>query len=121
MRSRLLLSAALLILAGCASAPTNPAVPTVDSGELVAAPEAVSRVNPAYPDVDRRAKVEGDVEIEVVIDEAGNVTETRVLRAPSRTLGEAVREAVAQWRFTPSMRDGRPVRVTFPVLVKMHL
>ncbi|HKO56569.1 MAG TPA: TonB family protein [Thermoanaerobaculia bacterium] len=121
MQSKLLLVAAFLILAGCASAPTNPAVPTVDSGELVAAPEAVSRANPAYPDVDRRAKVEGDVEVEVVIDEQGNVAETRVLRAPSRTLGEAVREAVTQWRFTPSQLNGRPVRVVFPVVVKMHL
>jgi protein TonB len=118
MRFKLLSIVALLIVAGCAS---GPAVPVVGSGELVKAPEVVSRVEPGYPDVDRRAGVQGEVEIEVVIDETGKVAETRVLRAPSRTLGEAVREAVAQWRFTPSVQDGRPVRVTFPVLVNMKL
>ncbi|HEV7919912.1 MAG TPA: TonB family protein [Thermoanaerobaculia bacterium] len=122
MQSRSLVPA-LLLLAGCATlqSPTTPTVRVVGSRALANAPEVVSRVDPPYPDADRRAGVQGEVEVEVEVDQAGNVVKTRIVRAPSRTLGDAVAEAVAQWRFTPSQVDGKPVRVVFPVLVAMKL
>jgi TonB family protein len=120
MQARSLLAA--LLFAGCASMPpANPTVNVVDSTETVKAPEVVSRVEPGYPDVDRRNGVQGAVEVEVVVDEAGNVAETHILHTPSSTLGDAVAAAVAQWRFTPSELGGKPVRVVFSVLVPMKL
>lgn len=101
--------------------PTTPTVHVVDSTATTHAPEVVSRVEPAYPDVDRRNRVEGAVEVEVIVDEAGNVAETHIVNAPSKTLGDAVAEAVAKWHFTPSVVDGKPVRVIFPVVVGMKL
>jgi len=66
-----------------------------------------------------RARVQGAITVECVVQPNGVCTNIRVIRAFDPTFGldqEAVK-AAAQWRFRPGTRLGRPV----PVLVTMEI
>lgn len=77
-------------------------------------PRRVHSVQPDYPEIARRAGVEGTVVLHITVGKDGRVEEARVVR--STTMGifdEPAREAVLKWRFEPARVDGRPVRATF--------
>jgi protein TonB len=65
----------------------------------------------AYPDEARRAGIEGDVPVEIVVDARGAVIDARAVRHVGYGLDEAAVAAVRRWRFTPAQKDGRAVRV----------
>jgi TonB family protein len=52
---------------------------------------------------------EGDVVVEVTIDERGNVTGTRLLESLEQGIDQTVIAAVRQWRFRPATVDGRAI------------
>jgi len=81
----------------------------------------VSSVPPAYPPAARRAEVEADVPLEIVVDAAGRVTSAAALGGAGFGLDEAARAAVARYRFSPARRDGRPVRVRMRWIVQFRL
>jgi len=75
-----------------------------------------------YPDIARRAGIEGRVIIQFIVDEQGIVRDPRVVRsAGGGGLDEAAIEAIQRVRFTPGMQRGRPVRVqmTQPVIFRL--
>ncbi len=77
-------------------------------------PRLVHSVQPDYPEIARRAGVEGTVVLHVTVGIDGTVEEARVVR--STTMGifdEPACEAVRKWRYEPARVDGRPVRSTF--------
>ena len=90
-------------------------------GGAVKAPEVLLRIEPVYPEVARRVKLEGTVIIELLIDPQGEVAETTVLRGLPMGLTEAALDAVRQWRFAPSTIDGRPVSVRYVISVIFRL
>jgi protein TonB len=76
-----------------------------------------------YPDIARRAGIEGRVIIQFVVDEQGNVQNPIVVRsAGGGGLDEAAIEAIKRVRFTPGMQRGRPVKVqmTQPVIFRLQ-
>lgn len=89
-------------------------------GGSVSPPELVSSVAPVVPEVARKANVQGKVTLEVVIDEKGDVTSTKVLKGLPMGLDKAAAEAVKQWKYKPATSYGKPVKVystvnvTFP-------
>lgn len=68
---------------------------------------------PRYPDRLRETNIEGTVLVEFVIDTAGraDLSTFKVLRTTHPAFSEAVREALAHWRFYPAEVGGRKVRV----------
>jgi protein TonB len=66
---------------------------------------------PAYPVSARSDGVEGDVDLELVVDRAGQVENARVLRGIGHGLDESASHAARQFRFAPATKGGRPVRV----------
>lgn len=54
-----------------------------------------------------------------VVNQDGTVGDIRVLRAPSREIGEIMVQAVEEWKFRPAMKSGRKVRclVQLPIFV----
>jgi periplasmic protein TonB len=74
-----------------------------------------------YPEMARRAGIEGVVIVQFVIDPEGRVTNPVVLRGIGGGADEAAIEAVRQARFTPGMQRGRPVRVQFAIPVRFSL
>jgi len=53
--------------------------------------------------------VEGDVEVELTIEETGNVTATRLLKGMGYGIDEKVIATLRSWRFRPATRDGSPI------------
>jgi protein TonB len=87
----------------------------------VAKPEVLARVEPVYTEPARRARIQGVVIVETVIDTQGRVTDARVLKSLPMGLSESAVDAVRQWRFKPATLDGRAVSVYFTLTVKFEL
>jgi len=86
----------------------------------VSAPARIKEVKPDYPAAALYAKVQGDVVLEVTIDAKGAVTKTRVVQSIP-LLDGAAEDAVKQWRFAPTVVNGKAVNVTMPLTVKFSL
>jgi protein TonB len=84
------------------------------------APHKIVDVAPVYPPVAQRARVEGVVILEAVIDAQGRVEAVRVLRSIA-LLDQAAVDAVKQWRFTPALLNAEPVPVVMTVTVNFML
>ena len=90
-------------------------------GGGVTPPSVLSQVDPEYSDEARKAKWQGTVIVELVVDEHGMPQQMRVIRALGLGLDQKAMEAVAKWRFKPGMKDGKPVPVIATILVTFHL
>jgi protein TonB len=92
-------------------------------GGNVKAPTIIesTRVDPVYSEVARRAKIQGIVIIEAVIDRQGNVTEARVLKPLPMGLDDAALRAVKQWKFRPGTLNGQPVPVYYNLTVNFRI
>ena len=73
-------------------------------------------VKPVYPQKARDARITGNVVLEITVGIDGAVTDARVIRSIP-LLDEAALQAVRQWRYDVTMRDGVPVPVTLIVNV----
>jgi protein TonB len=80
-------------------------------------PKLIKLVEPRYPELAQRAELEGVVMLQILVDEKGNVIDTRVLQGVGGGLDEAAQEAAMQCKFTPAKQRDVPVRVwvAFPV------
>lgn len=87
----------------------------------VTKPEVISRVEPDYPDLARRARVEGTVSLEATIDKHGNVTGARVLASLPMGLDKSAVSALMKWKFKPATLAGQPVNVRHVVNIKFSL
>lgn len=74
-----------------------------------------------YPEVARRAGVEGRVFVQFVVDTDGSVTEATVTRGLGAGLDEVALEAVRGTRFTPGRQRGRPVPVRMSLSIRFGL
>src|SRR5258707_1177705 len=90
-------------------------------GGDVMPPRAVKRVEPVYPDVGRKAKIQGIVILETIIDRDGNVTDVRVLKGLPLGLDQSAIDAVKRWKFEPGRLNGQPVPVIFTLTVNFML
>jgi protein TonB len=84
---------------------------TVGSG--VTMPVPVHQEKPQYTIEAMRARIEGAVIVECVVQATGTCSRLRVLRSLDSRLGldEQALRAAAAWRFAPGMRLGKPVAV----------
>jgi len=90
-------------------------------GNGVSAPRAIYSPDPEYSDEARRAKFQGYVVLALVVDPTGHVRDIHVARSLGMGLDEKALEAVRSWKFTPGMKDGRPVAVQVNVEVNFRL
>jgi len=90
---------------------------TGHGGSDLSAPEAITKVDPAYPQDLMHDRVEGVVVLYAVIHADGSVGEVRVLEGFDERLNENARKALAQWRFRPGTKDGLPVDIEAVVRV----
>ena len=77
--------------------------------------------DPQYNDVARKARIEGMVIIEAIVDKDGNVTDARVLKSLPMGLDQSAVDAVKRWKFTPGTLNGQPVPVIFNLMVNFRL
>jgi TonB family protein len=88
-------------------------------GNGVAGPRAIYAAKPRYTSDAMRARLQGSVLVECVVQVSGVCTNTRVLRSldPVFGLDQEALKAAEEWRFVPGTRLGLPV----PVIVTIEL
>jgi periplasmic protein TonB len=80
--------------------------------ELDVRPWIRERVEPEYPEAAYRRFLSGKVVVQLDLDESGRVERAVAVRAdPGGYFEEAAEKAFLAARFTPGMKDGRPVKV----------
>ena len=87
----------------------------------ISAPRKVRNAQPIYPREMQDLRIQGVVVIEALIAPTGCVSDATVLRGPHTTLEAAAMAAVSQWRYTPSLLDGKPVPIVMTVTVNFTL
>ncbi|HJY86538.1 MAG TPA: TonB family protein [Candidatus Acidoferrales bacterium] len=80
----------------------------------------VESVSPVYPDVAKQAGMEGSVRLKAYIGKDGKVESLKVVSGPP-ALVDAAAEAVRQWRYQPTLVDGKPMNVITTVTVDFRL
>jgi protein TonB len=83
-------------------------------------PRPIKMTRPQYPQEAFVKKIEGTVEVEILIDANGRVVSARVVRSIP-LLDAAALQTVYQWIFSPAMKNGRPVatRAMAPVTFRI--
>ena len=74
-----------------------------------------------YPDLARRAQVEGTVTISFVVDEKGDVSEATVVKGIGAGCDEEALRAVLATKFSPGRQRGNAVRVRMSLPVRFRL
>jgi len=84
-------------------------------------PKKTRHVDPQYSAAALKAGVKGVVIVEGVIGPSGCMRSAAVVRSVDLGLDVQALKAVSQWRFTPTLLDGRPVPVIMTVTVNFTL
>ena len=84
-------------------------------------PKLIKSVNPVYPEMARRAGLQGQVLVAFIVTREGRVVEPQVLKGPEIFRAAAL-EAVSQFLFEPAMQNDRAiaVRMTIPIRFRLH-
>lgn len=75
-----------------------------------------------YPEIAKRAGVEGKVYVLAFVDEKGNVTKANVIKGIGAGCDEAALDAVLKTKFKPGKQRGKPVKVqvSIPIIFKLQ-
>ena len=73
--------------------------------------KVASEVLPAYPEKAKNKGIEGQVEVQVLVNEDGEVIFANPLAGPEELWAESVKAAVGA-RFTPMIFAGEPAKIT---------
>jgi TonB family protein len=85
-------------------------------------PECIFCPRPDYPSSLKNAKVDGDVELSLVVGVDGNTTEIGVVSGFDARFNEKAIEAVKHWRFKPALGpDSKPAACRIHVVVTFRV
>lgn len=90
-------------------------------GGGVSAPVLIYSVEPEFSEEARKAKVAGNVLVNLWVDTNGNPSHVHVIRGVGMGLDEKAMDAVRQYKFKPAMENGKPVLVELNVEVNFQI
>jgi periplasmic protein TonB len=75
-----------------------------------------------YPEIAKRAGIEGKVYVLAFVDETGTVTKAEIIKGLGAGLDEAALKAVKETKFKPGKQRGKPVKVqvSIPIVFKLQ-
>ena len=85
------------------------------------APQVIYQVEPEFSEEARKAKVAGNVLVNLWVDTNGNPSHVHVIRGVGMGLDEKAVEAVKQYKFKPAMENGKPVLVELNIEVNFQI
>jgi len=107
-----------------AAASSSPEVVQSSGPELVRV-SSLTRINyvaPKYPRSARRRNITGSVDISFVVQRSGIVSDVLVTYStPGTVFNQAAMDAVAQWRFEPTIENGQPVEKRTAIRLAFNL
>jgi TonB family protein len=71
----------------------------------------LSKVAPQYPEIAKKMHITGTVEVDVIVDDSGKVTDVKAVNGPAM-LRASAEAAIKQWKFKPGGGKGK-VAVNF--------
>jgi TonB family protein len=92
-------------------------------GNGVETPKLIREIKPQYTAQAMRAKIQGEVLLECIVQPDGRVGNIRVVRSLDSAFGldqEAIK-AARQWRFQPGTKQGQPVPVLVTIAIAFTL
>ncbi len=84
-------------------------------------PTPLHTPKPKYSEAMKKAKYRGDVTVEGVITQAGDVIDIKVEQPADPEAAQAALAAVSQYRFKPPTLDGKPVAMRLRVVVNFRI
>jgi protein TonB len=84
-------------------------------------PVVTQSAKPRYPELARKAEVEGVVVVMVTIDESGKVISAWIAESSAEVLNESAIEAAYKFRFTPAKQRDVPVKATISIPFRFSL
>jgi TonB family protein len=92
----------------------------VTQSVAVAGARLIKRVQPFYPLEARQYKVQGVVKLHAIIGTDGSITQLQVVSGHPMLVDEAM-HAFRQWKYQPTLVDGKPVEVDTEIDVIFQL
>lgn len=83
-------------------------------------PRQIVRVEPRYPLVAQRARIEGDVILKVLISDRGEIDAVMIVDGHP-LLARVAKQAVERWRYEPTLLNGQPIAVSMDVVVRFRI
>jgi TonB family protein len=80
-------------------------------------PELIHAVSPTYPEIARKAQMEGKVFLQLLVGKNGEVEDVKFIKGPE-IFKEAAVKAARQFLFSPALQDDKPVRVWMAVPIE---
>ena len=90
-------------------------------GGSVTAPRVLHEGVVHFSEEAKHAKYQGEALVTVIVDEKGLPQNPHVVRPIGMGLDEKAIEAVKEYRFTPAMKDGKPVPVYMTIAINFRL
>ncbi len=84
-------------------------------------PVPVKQIAPAYPEIARRAGVEGTVWVKIWVDKEGKAKRAQVLKSDAELFNQPSIDAAMKWVFTPAIMNNGPVAVWVSIPFKFKL
>jgi protein TonB len=85
-------------------------------------PQVVHAEQPKYPDVARRANMEGYVWVKILVDKTGKPKKAVVIKESGGALfNDAATEAAMKYQFTPAVMNAGPVTVWVAIKFNFQL
>ena len=80
----------------------------------------LTRIQPQYPNAARQLRIQGLVELEVMVNSAGEVEKVNIVSG-NPVLTRPAAEAVKKWKFKQFTIEGKPVSADVPVTINFKL
>src|SRR5437763_837261 len=80
---------------------------------------ATNKVQPEYPVMAKQLKIEGPVELEAEVSEAGVVEKVNIVSGNPVLTRPAV-DAIKKWKFAPFTEGGKAVKAVVPALTALR-
>jgi periplasmic protein TonB len=89
-------------------------------GGHVRPPKAIVQVRPEYPPLARQAHIQGEVQVDAILDEQGNVIDMKIVSGPP-LLYQAALDALKKWKYEPTYLNDQPIAVEMIVKISFQL
>ncbi|MGC9450981.1 MAG: energy transducer TonB [Oceanipulchritudo sp.] len=110
MKTKKVVSLALLLAAGCGFAFGESTEPKLKQGDM-----------PVYSEFARSHNLKGTVVVEALVDENGKVFAADVVQSVHQDLDRAALAAVDNWEFEPATESGKPVMKVVRIPINFDL
>ena len=118
------LAATLLLTATAAQekeAEADEKSPVMHVRDGVMKPVKLSGDDPKYSEIARKARIQGTVILEAIINQNGDVLRVRTIKGLPLELTDNAIAAVKTWKYEPATLDGKPVSVYYQLTINFRL